>query len=144
WRRWPAPNRAPPGAPAARRCRAARRGGRRCRCGRRDRWRWYPGRIGGWSDRRKEERPGGPPAHPPIRPSADPPSLPLPREVEAHEQDVRHPTVGESAQRHVAADLFDRPLRLEIEGEIAGAAHELDIGDRAVAMHHERHFGLEW
>ena len=31
----------------------------------------------------------------------------------------------------------------EIEREIAGAAHELEIGDGTVAMHHEPHFGLK-
>src|SRR2546426_12595967 len=70
-------------------------------------------------------------------------SLPLPREAKPHEQHVRGPAVGKRAERLKSPRLLHRPLRLEIERKVAGAADELQVGDRAIAVHEERHLRLE-
>src|SRR5437588_11378328 len=71
-------------------------------------------------------------------------SLSLPRKIESHKEHIALPTIGQVAERAKPPGLLDRPLGLEIEREIAGPPDELQIGDRAVTMHKERHLGLEW
>src|ERR1051325_4554091 len=70
-------------------------------------------------------------------------SLPLSREVEANEQDVGLPAVRQRAERLEPSRFLDGALRFQVEREIPGAPNELQIGDRAVAVHEERDLRLE-
>src|SRR5205823_13515140 len=80
---------------------------------------------------------------PPDRPSAPPPSLPRPAEVEPHEQHVRRPAVGKRAERLAAPRVLDRALRFEIEPEAAGPLDELHVADRPVAVDQVPDFRIE-
>src|SRR2546421_109793 len=101
----------------------------------------FPGPVPPAGDR----RPGAPPRDrlPDRPPASPPPSLPLPAEVEAHEQDVRRPAVGERPERLAVPRLLDRALRLEIEPEAARAFDELHGADRPVAVNQEPDFRVE-
>src|SRR5207244_2775867 len=91
-----------------------------CRCGRRDRPRRCPGQTGGPSGRRTRLQLAARRFRPPDRPSAPPPSLPRPAEVEPHEQHVRRPAVGKRAERLAAPRVRGCAL-----GVVRGAASRL-------------------
>src|SRR5215213_511383 len=62
------------------------------------------------------------------------------RGIEA-EDDGEHvvpPAIWEGAERPAGPGRLDSAARLEIEGVVARALHELDVGHRAVALDDER------
>src|SRR2546422_8963163 len=82
-------------------------------------------------------------SRPPDRPTARPPSLPLPAEIEAHEEHVGSPAVGQRPERLDSSDLLDRSLRFEVELIIPRPLEEREIAHRPVAMYQERDLRLE-
>src|SRR2546425_6835346 len=79
------------------------------------------------SDRRTERRDRGAAA-----------SLPLPAEIEAHEEHVGSPAVGQRPERLDSSDLLDRSLRFEVERIIPRPLEEREIAHRPVDVPGDR------